>query len=104
MKKEMENNPEFQEYRRQMHSSLVNPDHDPLEEEEERRRPNAMRIAFGIFMILVYLGMGVLLMINFFGAPDVAIWTICRWVVGVVLVIYGCWRAYRLIAGVDTPL
>lgn len=50
-------------------------------------------LVFGIFMFLVYEGMGVLLFINFFNWGGDWAWT--RWVVGVVLVIYGFFRAYR---------
>ena len=35
--KELENNPEFREYRRKMHQSLVNPDDNPVTREEEAR-------------------------------------------------------------------
>lgn len=50
-------------------------------------------LVFGIFMFIVYEGMGVLLFINFFNWGSDWAWT--RWVVGVVLVIYGFFRAYR---------
>lgn len=99
MKEDLENNPEFEEYRRKMHTSMTNPDGD---DGYERPRRTPLTIVFGIFMVLVYLGMGVLLMMNFFGAPDTPAWNIGRWIVGVVLVIYGFFRAYRMIAGVGT--
>lgn len=58
-----------------------------------------MRGFFGLIMIIIYVGMGVLLLINFFSwGPD---WAVVRYVVGVVLVIYGIWRAYRQIKGID---
>lgn len=78
---------------------------------EERRRmrqeqsgdtykPNrVMRAVFGIIMIIVYVGMGVLLLINFFGWGGDWAWT--RYVVGIVLIIYGLWRAYRQAKGLD---
>lgn len=86
---------EFRKYREQMHGTE--------EEEAPRKTPGgSMRYIFGIFMILVYLGMGILCVTNFFGYPDNTGWTVGRWVVGVVLIIYGVWRAYRQFAGIDS--
>lgn len=50
-------------------------------------------ITFGIFMVFVYVGMGILLFINFFNWGADWAWT--RWVVGAVLIIYGIFRGYR---------
>ena len=50
-------------------------------------------------MIIVYVGMGVLLLINFFNWGGDWAWT--RYVVGCVLVVYGFWRAYRQVKGID---
>jgi cytochrome c biogenesis protein CcdA len=50
-------------------------------------------LAFGIFMVCIYVGMGILLMLNFFGWYNDWAWT--RWIVGVVLIIYGFFRGYR---------
>jgi hypothetical protein len=58
-----------------------------------------MRAVFGIIMVIVYVGMGVLLLINFFNWGGDWAWT--RYVVGGVLVIYGFWRAYRQVKGID---
>lgn len=71
------------------------------EENEERTfRPNrVMTSIFGIIMIIVYVGMGVLLLINYFDWGGDWAWT--RYVVGIVLIIYGFWRAYRQIKGID---
>lgn len=54
---------------------------------------NILGVIFGIFMFIVYEGMGVLMFINFFKWGGDWAWT--RWIVGVVLVIYGFFRAYR---------
>ena len=54
---------------------------------------NVLGVIFGIFMFLVYEGMGVLMFINFFNWSGDWEWT--RWIIGVVLVIYGFFRAYR---------
>ncbi len=90
---------EFRRYREQMHPEQYD------EDGERRRHPAPLRIAFGIFMVLVYVGMGILCLINFFGAPaDSAAWTIARYVVGIVLIIYGIWRGYRMYAGIDSRL
>jgi uncharacterized membrane protein len=53
-------------------------------------------------MVVIYVGMGVLLFINFFDWDDQYAWM--RYFVGVLLVIYGGWRAYRQYAGIDSRL
>lgn len=58
-----------------------------------------MRNVFGIIMILVYIGMGVLMFINFFQFSES--WTWVRWTLGVLFVVYGFWRAYRQFKGTD---
>lgn len=60
---------------------------------------SVMRGIFGLIMIIVYVGMGVLLLINFFNWGGDWAWT--RYVVGIVLIIYGLWRAYRQVKGID---
>ena len=95
-KEKLQEEEEFRKYREQMHGE---------EEEERANRPapgKTMRTIFGIFMIIVYIGMGILCMTNWFGYPESTGWTIGRWVVGVVLVIYGLWRGYRQYAGIDS--
>lgn len=61
-----------------------------------------MRTIFGIIMIIIYVGMGVLLLINFFDWEQSIGMNIARIVVGIVLIIYGVWRAYRQYAGIDS--
>lgn len=58
------------------------------------------KTVFAIFMVIVYVGMGVLLFINFFQWD--AAWSWLRWVGGGIFVLYGIWRAYRQFAGVDS--
>lgn len=65
----------------------------------ENKSNKVMRAIFGIIMIIVYVGMGILLLINFFGWDGDWAWT--RYVVGIVLIIYGIWRAYRQAKGID---
>lgn len=57
---------------------------------------------FGIVMIVIYVGMGVLLLINFFDWQNDWAWT--RYIVGIVLIIYGFWRGYRQYKGIDSRL
>lgn len=107
--KELENNPEFREYRRQMHRSLTNPGDDPVTREEEAQaeratKPSFLHYFFGAFMIFVYVGIGVLLLVGYFGDPATLLWKICNYVVGTILILYGIWRAVRLIFGLDTNL
>ena len=74
--------------------------------ERENRTPSGSKIArtiFGIFMIIIYVGMGVLLLINFFKWES-GPWEWLRWTGGVVLCLYGVWRAYRQFAGIDSRL
>ncbi|ROT10912.1 hypothetical protein EEL49_02180 [Muribaculaceae bacterium Isolate-104 (HZI)] len=62
--------------------------------------PQKMRNIFGIIMILVYIGVGVLFLTGFFES-------ICggfkwlRWVAGGILIAYGIWRGYRQFTGID---
>jgi len=60
----------------------------------------AVRIFFGIFMILVYLGMAYLLYINFFDWTTEP-WITLRYVFAAILALYGIYRCYRQIKGVD---
>ena len=55
--------------------------------------PYRMKVIFGIFMLLIYFGMGALMFTNFFSwMPQ---WT--RIFMGVLFIGYGIWRAYRQI-------
>lgn len=62
--------------------------------------PRASRNIFGIIMILIYLGMGIMC---FCGVFDwlTGSWEWLRWVAGSVFVVYGFWRGYRQFAGID---
>jgi cytochrome c biogenesis protein CcdA len=55
--------------------------------------PQLMRNIFGIFMVLVYVGMGILIYMNFFGWTASFAWV--RYVMGTLFIIYGIWRGYR---------
>ena len=63
--------------------------------------PRMMRNIFGIIMIMIYIGMGILFYINLFCFS--AGWDWFRWVGGSLFIAYGIWRAYRQFKGVDDP-
>ncbi|MDD6281524.1 MAG: hypothetical protein PUA76_07565 [Bacteroidales bacterium] len=54
-------------------------------------------------MITVYVGMGVLLLLNYFQWGP-GLMQVLRWVGGVVFILYGIWRAIRQFRGYDTPV
>lgn len=62
------------------------------------RRPSTMAMVFGIIMIIVYVGMGVLMFTPFFAAVITYTWI--RILLGVMFCLYGIWRAYRQIKGI----
>ncbi len=57
--------------------------------------PRGMRILFGVFMVVVYLIVGVLFILDIFNIDNQTISII----VGSVLIVYGIWRGYRLYVG-----
>ncbi|MCH5231702.1 MAG: hypothetical protein J1F43_07910 [Muribaculaceae bacterium] len=57
--------------------------------------PKGGRVIFGIFMILVYLAVGLLFIFNVFNIDSVAVSAS----VGGVLCAYGVWRGYRMWRG-----
>jgi len=58
------------------------------------------RTIFGIIMIIIYVGMGILLLINYFSWMDNG-WQWLRLVGGCLFIVYGLWRAYRQFKGID---
>lgn len=56
-----------------------------------------LKMFFGVFMVLVYLGMAVLMALNYFNLPEVP-----RWIFAVVLFAYGIYRGYREVTGEHT--
>ncbi|MGN0238190.1 MAG: hypothetical protein ACI4AK_08940 [Lepagella sp.] len=62
-------------------------------EEKEPRKVSPGRLAFGVLMVVVYLGMGALFFMEFFQTSD--IWY--NRIIGGLLCLYGLFRAYRLI-------
>lgn len=69
-------------------------------ENNNSKTPKTMRNVFGIMMILIYVGMGVLCFLDYFDFK----WQWLRWTGGVLFVAYGFWRAYRQFAGIDRDI
>lgn len=59
--------------------------------------PKGMRLAFGIFMIIVYVAVGILFITDVFNIDNKGI----SIGVGVLLCVYGVWRGYRLYKGMN---
>ena len=57
--------------------------------------PKGARLAFGILMIFIYLGVGLLFIFNVFSIDSLAL----SCVIGGLLIAYGVFRAYRLFKG-----
>lgn len=71
--------------------------------EQEKRTssmPRMMRNIFGIIMIIVFVGVGILCLLGKFPSltGDFA-WL--RWVGGVVFILYGIFRGFRQFKGID---
>ena len=69
-------------------------------EGNENKGARTARTIFGIFMIIIYVGMGVLLLINYFKWES-GPWEWLRWAGGILFIVYGFWRAYRQFKGID---
>lgn len=70
--------------------------------DDKSRGPLMLRLVFAIFMVLVYVAFGVLLFTPFFdvtfnGLPSGLYWL--RYFIGVILIIYGFYRGWRLYKG-----
>lgn len=59
--------------------------------------PKGMRLWFGIFMILIYLGVGLMFILDVFNIDNRLISSI----VGILLCLYGVWRGIRLYKGMN---
>lgn len=85
----------FRKYREQMHGTEDEP--------KSGHTPNKyMRGLFAIIMVIVYIVMGILLLINSFNWTESIAWL--RWIIGIVLIIYGIFRAWRQWAGIDSRM
>ncbi len=58
-----------------------------------------VRMVFGIFMVLVYLGMAMLMVRNFFNWNSSLNWM--RYSLAVAFGLYGLYRGYRQVKGID---
>ena len=63
--------------------------------------PSTRRVVFGIIMIIVYVGMGVLLLINYF-QWNTPVLTWLRWIGGIMFILYGIWWGIRQFWGIDS--
>lgn len=61
-------------------------------DDRQTGQPKGFRIGFNIFMMLVYIAVGVLFCVNFFRIDN----TTVSCIVGGVLIAYGIWRGVRL--------
>lgn len=61
-----------------------------------------LKMLFGIFMVLVYLGMAGLLAVNFFDWSLTPLWNAVRWFFVVIFAAYGIYRGYRELKGEHT--
>lgn len=59
--------------------------------------PKGMRLAFGIFMILVYVAVGIMFFLDIFHIDNNAV----SYTIGALLCAYGVFRAYRLYKGMN---
>lgn len=57
--------------------------------------PKGGRLAFGILMICVYLGVGLLFIFNVLDITS----TTVSYIIGTLLIVYGIWRGVRLFKG-----
>lgn len=59
--------------------------------------PKGARVVFGILMVCVYIGVGLMFIFNVFGSiiDNINI----SYVIGGILCVYGVWRGYRLYRG-----
>ncbi|MBD5292599.1 hypothetical protein HDR69_02960 [bacterium] len=62
---------------------------------DNNNQPKGMRAVFGIFMILVYVGVGILFLCNVFDIINYGV----SIAIGVLLCLYGIFRGYRLYKG-----
>lgn len=71
-------------------------------EDNDNKGARLSRTIFGIIMIIIYVGMGVLLLCGVFTDDNAGGWVWLRWGGGSLLVLYGIWRAIRQFKGIDS--
>ncbi len=83
-----------------MSNDIDNRNTGPAPEPKRSRFEFGAAAIFGLIMIIVYVGMGVALLANAF--PWISgEWAWLRWTAGVLLIIYGIFRAWRYIKGIN---
>ena len=68
----------------------------------QTRIVQCMKMFFGFFMVLVYLGVAVAMALNLLGWSNTPFWNTIRWIFAVVFGLYGIYRGYREINGEHT--
>ena len=69
-------------------------------EKRTNNMPRLMRNIFGVIMILVFVGVGIMCLCGVFPTLT-GNFEWLRWVGGVVFILYGIWRGYRQFKGID---
>ena len=60
----------------------------------------SIKVMFCLFMIFIYVGMGILVLLGMFDwLPNWA-----RYSLGSLFIVYGIWRCYRYVAGIDARI
>lgn len=73
--------------------------------ERRSRLPKGLLLFMAIFMVVLYVGMGVLFFIDFFGwVGQSGLLTTMNYICGTVLVLYGVYRGYRVVKGIGMPV
>ena len=70
-----------------------------------KRQPDfnqVVKMFFGIFMVLVYLAMGVMMALNVFDWANTPAWNAIRWGFAILFAAYGVYRGYRELTGRHT--
>ncbi len=57
--------------------------------------PKPLRITFAIFMMLLFVFIGLMLLFNWFNVIYDPNWNLMRWIGGPIFILYGFFRAYR---------
>lgn len=65
--------------------------------DNENPTPKGGRLIFGIFMVIVYVGVGLLFFFDVFNIDNAVV----SYIVGGLLCLYGIWRGYRLYKGMN---
>ena len=64
-------------------------------EDNGTKAPKGAKLAFGILMICVYIGVGLLFILDVFRTNN----EVMNYCVGALLCVYGVWRGFRLFKG-----